>query len=388
MNEVLCITHKYPPSIGGMEKQSYELTQGLQQYYKTHVIAYQDEGNKTLWFAGLRSKIESVLKKNPGISLIHLNDGSMGAACLWLQKWTNIPVVVTYHGLDITFPLGFYQRQLVPRLSRYDGAICVSQYTREQCIKRGFDKNSTFTVKNGVETAMGDVPFDPTIKDKIKNQYGIDLTDKKVILATGRPVRRKGFSWFIKHVLPLLDDDVVFIMTGPMKREASFLEKGIERIPGSHHLQLLLGVANDTHAVIEMLQTSKNAYHLGSVPYNDLLQILSLADLFVMPNISVEGDEEGFGLVALEASMRGTYVLAAGIEGITDAVIDGKNGCLVPSGDANIWAAKIKELLSEPDKLKQLSEEGKKFTRINYSWDIMVEGYHQLFERIISKNIK
>ena len=32
--EILCISHKYPPSTGGMERQSYELIKGLRAYYK------------------------------------------------------------------------------------------------------------------------------------------------------------------------------------------------------------------------------------------------------------------------------------------------------------------------------------------------------------------
>ncbi len=101
-------------------------------------------------------------------------------------------------------------------------------------------------------------------------------------------------------------------------------------------------------------------------------------------DIVVEGDEEGFGLVALEASIRGTYVLASGIEGITDAVIDGKNGTLLPSGDAAAWADKIKELLSDKNKLQELAEKGKKYTLENYSWNNMISGYHEVFEMIIN----
>jgi phosphatidylinositol alpha-1,6-mannosyltransferase len=101
----------------------------------------------------------------------------------------------------------------------------------------------------------------------------------------------------------------------------------------------------------------------------------------------VEGDEEGFGLVALEASMRGTYVLASGIEGITDAVIDGQNGSLLPSGDAQAWAEKIRTLLSDKAKLNMLSEQGKSFTRANYSWEFMVDGYREVFDRLIDQSI-
>jgi len=54
--EILCITHKYPPFIGGMEKQSYELIKGLSAYYTTRLIAYQGNENKILWFIKLQIK--------------------------------------------------------------------------------------------------------------------------------------------------------------------------------------------------------------------------------------------------------------------------------------------------------------------------------------------
>ncbi len=383
MTEVLCITHKYPPVIGGMEKQSFELINGLSQYYKTHVIAYQNDGSKALWFATLKSKIQIVLKENPYIGLIHLNDGSMGAACLWLQKYTDIPVVVTYHGLDITFPMDIYQNKIVPKLANYGGAICVSEFTRQQCLLRGFNEDTTFTVKNGVDISIGNITSNDNFAEKLRNEYGVDVSGKHILHITGRPVKRKGFSWFLKNVMPLLNDNIILLMTGPMINEPTLLDKGLNNIQGFHNIQLLFGLTTDAVDIAEELPQQPNAYHLGSVCYEDLLQILSLADLFLMPNIEVEGDEEGFGLVALEASMRGTYVLASGIEGITDAVIDGKNGTLLPTGDAQAWADKIHELLSDKEKLQQLSVRGKDFTRQNYSWSKMVEGYKEAFEKIM-----
>ncbi|MDD4846836.1 MAG: glycosyltransferase, partial [Petrimonas sp.] len=133
----------------------------------------------------------------------------------------------------------------------------------------------------------------------------------------------------------------------------------------------------------EQLKLQDNVFHLGSLPRPDLLQVLSLADLFIMPNISVPGDIEGFGLVALEASIRGTFVIASGIEGITDAVTDSKNGCLLPSENASVWIDKIHELLSDKEELNTVSKQGKEFTREHYSWEIMVNGYRAVFDRLI-----
>ena len=144
--EILCISHKYPPSTGGMERQSYELIKGLRAYYKVHSFTYKKgDQPKVVWLAALKRHIMECLESHPEIRLIHLNDGAMASASLWMQKELDIPVVVTYHGLDVTFPLDFYQDKLIPKLEQYDAAICVSEYTRQQCLKRGFDPEHTYT---------------------------------------------------------------------------------------------------------------------------------------------------------------------------------------------------------------------------------------------------
>lgn len=383
--EILCITHKYPPFIGGMENQSFELIKGLSKHYRTYVIAYEGQGNKVLWFFKLGWKVRHVLKKYPNIKLIHLNDGAMGISMLWLQKFTRIPVVVTYHGLDITYPLSLFQHLLVPQLSKFSGAICVSEFTRQQCLKRGFDPSTTFTVRNGVDIRMGDIPFDESIVEKLKSTYGIDVNGKNIIVSTGRPVKRKGLSWFLKNVMPLLDEDILFLMMGPLDKQQTIFEKITQKLSKKlfYKIHLLLGFSTDKQEVLEQLDKQKNAFHLGKVPYNDLIQILSLADLFVMPNQSIEGDVEGFGLVALEASIRGTFVLASGVDGIPDAVINEKNGLLLPNGNPSMWADKIHELLTDKQTLVSMSECGKDFTRQNYSWNLMVDGYVEVFNQFI-----
>ena len=385
MTEILCITYKYPPNIGGMEKQSYELIHGLSYYYTTHVIAYKQESHIVAWFLSLRSKVIKMLKDHPNIKLIHLNDGSMGVISLWLQKYTKIPIVITIHGLDIVYPLGFFQHKLVPRLTKYTASISVSESTKNECVKRGLPEDSTFVVRNGVDCSMASVPFDQTIYERMKNKYGIDVTGKHILVSTGRPVKRKGFSWFLKNVMPLLNKDIIFLMIGPLKNDPNALEKTMRGLENSLHqnVQLMLGMSTDATNVAHELKLQENAYHLGKIKYDDLLQVLSLADLFVMPNLHFDGDIEGFGLVALEASMRGTYVLASGIEGITDAVIDGENGYLLPSGNAQAWADKIHELLSDKELLNTLSEKGRKYTMEHYSWAKMVNGYKEVFDKYI-----
>ena len=62
-----------------------------------------------------------------------------------------------------------------------------------------------------------------------------------------------------------------------------------------------------------------------------------------MPNISVPGDVEGFGIVAIEAAACGTPVVASDIQGIRDAVIDGETGFLLEERNVAAFVGAIRK---------------------------------------------
>ena len=106
------------------------------------------------------------------------------------------------------------------------------------------------------------------------------------------------------------------------------------------------------------------------------------ADVFVMPNIRVENDMEGFGLVAIEASLAGNMVIAANVDGISTAVIEGKNGYLVESQNKDVFLEKIKNILSETNKEK-MREEIAWFTKNNFDWSIVVKKYEDAIKNML-----
>ena len=371
-----------------MEKQSFELVSRMAKSHTVHAHVYNGEGSKLKWFLNLKKEIKKLLKENPSIELIHVNDGLMAAATQWLKKYTEIPVVATFHGLDITFPSGIFQNRIVKKLHKLDGAICVSNATTQACLDRGFDSSKVFTVLNGVDHDLADIPKEEGFIQRIKTENGVDLSGKKIIMTMGRAVKRKGFSWFLKNVVPGLEKGAVFLMVGPLNTKPSGMEKIVNNLPKGLRgkMQLMFGMATDVSAITQALsseETKNKVHHMGKVSFSDLMQYLAIADVFVMPNIRVEGDAEGFGLVALEASLRGTPVVAAGIEGITDAVTDGNNGILLPTGEPRIWINTLNQLLRDEDRLHKMSVDAVGTTLTNYGWDKMVSEYEEVFEKII-----
>lgn len=389
--EILFISHKYPPTIGGMEKQCFELINHAEKENKVHKLVHLSEKeSKVSFFRKLRGRVKKILKDNPGIEVIHLNDGLMGLFCLWLKAYTKIPVVLTFHGLDLVFPNGFYQKRIRQKYTQYDGIICVSTATANEAIKRGFDPEKVFVVANGVDKELANFSFKPVeTLHYLRKEFNVDVSDRKIITTLGRPVKRKGFSWFLKNVVPNLPEEVYILMIGPLsgpKKKSLWnflLPKSLKR-----RIELLTGGVNDEAEIRELLQSAAlrgRVIQTGKLPFNRLLSLLSLSDLFVMPNVKMEGDAEGFGLVALEATLCQTVVLASNLEGIPEAIQDKKNGYLLPSADAAIWQKTITEKLGNTEKLTADAKTFQQFTLDNYGWKKMANEYLEVFEKVMAK---
>ncbi len=75
-----------------------------------------------------------------------------------------------------------------------------------------------------------------------------------------------------------------------------------------------------------------------------LIELCQQADVFVFPT-----QAEAFGIAAVEAIACGVPVIATASGGLTDIVIDGTTGFLVPPNDPDAVAARIRHLIEQPD---------------------------------------
>ena len=147
--------------------------------------------------------------------------------------------------------------------------------------------------------------------------------DAVVLLTVGRLVARKGVRWFVAEVMPKLPPSVHYLVAGSG--------------PDLTNIEHAIAAAG-SHAQVHLL---------GRVSEDEREDLLRGSDLFVQPNIPIEGDMEGFGLVVLEAATRGTPVVASALEGLRDAVVDGETGFLVAPSDAEAWSTRVTSLAAD-----------------------------------------
>jgi len=381
--EVLFVTYKYPPSIGGMQKQSFELINRFERVAKAHRLVYDQNGSLLFFFMSLLVRMPYILLRNPSIGVVHFNDGVCAMMCSWLRLFTKRKLSVTYHGLDLVFPNKLYQFIITKWIINFDIIITVSDYTKEVCIEKGFDTSKVFVIYNGVsKNEIVQLNQVPEYYKQLIDQ--IQLSGRKIITSIGRPVKRKGFVWFVRHILPRLNNHV-FLLIGPQPEYGICLRMLIKLLPKKISNQLVIGWGLSTeHTQLLELERENSIQDkfrwLSHVDHNTKNYLLSNSDLFVMPNVKVDGDMEGFGLVALEANMQGAPVVASRLEGITSAIVHRSNGVLIPASNFDEWidvlnhvGAKVPGGLLSGEKLSQ-------YVIQKYSWSKMVKGYKEVFQ--------
>lgn len=89
---------------------------------------------------------------------------------------------------------------------------------------------------------------------------------------------------------------------------------------------------------------------LGPMPHRYAIEALRRSLFTVVPSIL----PETFGLVALETAAAGKPIVASDIGGLSDVVIDGETGLLVPPADPGALAAAIERLVAEADLRERL----------------------------------
>lgn len=83
--------------------------------------------------------------------------------------------------------------------------------------------------------------------------------------------------------------------------------------------------------------------------------LIEAADLFLMPNRTLaSGEHEGFGIVFLEAALRGTPSIGGRSGGTADAIAEGTSGWLVEPNTHEPLAERLESLLADPQMLVRM----------------------------------
>ncbi|HEX6573511.1 MAG TPA: glycosyltransferase family 4 protein [Gemmatimonadaceae bacterium] len=361
---LLFVSHSLPPegrpmeNVGGMQRVAIDLHDSLSAHSGADVrmlvlrSSWKETGYRTPLF--LAKALREIRRLARAREIDAILFSSMLTATLTvplkpLLKRNGIFAAAIVNGLDATTPTWPYPLLVRQTFKALDLILPISRATEDACALRGLDRSKSKVISLGIR----DDRFNP---DRDRSEARSELTrahgNAKLILASvGRLVPRKGAAWFIANVLPLLPDDVLYLIAGD----------GPDRTRISE--------------MITQYRLTSSAKLLGAVTDDELETLYHGADLFMMPNIPVQNDMEGFGLVMLEAGMCGLPTIASNIEGIADVIRDGENGHLVPAEDAGAFRDAIMRYYENPARLAPFSERARAYTTSTFGWAAVIEQY-------------
>lgn len=117
--------------------------------------------------------------------------------------------------------------------------------------------------------------------------------------------------------------------------------------------------------------------YLGSVSDDELTELYRNAKFLVLSS-----DEEGFGLVLIEAMASGIPVVSTACGGPEDIVSDGEDGFLVPTGDADALAEAMERLVGDSDLRRRMGGRARRTAVNGYSLPVagkrFLEGYDDM----------
>lgn len=351
--KILFISRAYPPIIGGIEKQNYEICKALES--KVEVNKIVNRRGKKFLLPFLIVAFYKALRMHKHYDIILLGDGVLAVLAFWLKYFSKVPVVCIVHGLDITYS-NFIYRKLWLNIffSKIDQFIAVGNETIKQAELRNINTDTFQFVPNGVDVSLVQAQYSKT---DLEEFLGYNPPGP-VLLTLGRLVERKGVSWFIQEVFPFLDSSITYLIAGEGKNKEVI------------------------KAAIKASKVGDRIKMLGRISEEEKSMLLSTIDIFIQANIKVENDMEGFGLVVLEAGLFARPVVASKLEGLQDAITENKNGLLLESGNSEQYIDSITELLQDPIKFEAQGRYASEYVKSRFSWDKIADEYLAILEKV------
>ncbi|MCF8305679.1 MAG: glycosyltransferase [Ignavibacteriales bacterium] len=300
-----------------------EIIEGVEIYHSRY-LAIPGGIFKQYWGILYAIYVERLIRKHKlegKFDIIHAHGSSpddVGAKII--SEKTGIPYILTVHG-DSVYKLILSKRKFSGSKKAIESAsavIGVSSVVVERIRRFTSRTKNIFCVHNGFS--------------EIDSRSLRQKSNKKLnILFAATLIERKGLRYLIEAVKLLKEK----------RQDFSVTVAG-----GGDLLDSMRNLAID-NKVSEFFEFK------GTVAHNDMLELMSLCDIFVLPSW-----DEAFGVVYLEAMSFRKPVIGTSGEGIADVIRHGVNGLLVEPKNSDDLAEKIELLISDENLRNDLGKKG------------------------------
>lgn len=295
------------------------------------------------------------LIKKYKIDILHTTDYKSDLIGFFAAKLAKIPIITTVVTAATGGEIVGFKLKVNVAIDKFiiryfNKIVAVSNITKEELLKAKINNHKIKTIPNGIDIEE---------IEKIGRATSLPTDNSvKTICFVGRlnMVKRVGDLIFAFKVIKdsfKKNVKLVLIGDGPLRKRLE---------------QLVDGLALNNEVIF--MGFCKNR-----------LEFMAKSDVVVLPSI-----KEGSPLVLLEALALARPVVATDVEGIDELIKQGITGLLVPSKNPKEIARAVIYLLQNRQIAKNIGLAGQEFARRNFTAEIMVQNYEELYKDILKNN--
>ena len=362
MRRHLLVTNDFPPKVGGIQSYLWELwrrlpAEDIAVHTPPHAGAPVFDADQA--FVVTRSR-EPVLLPTPTVvrRVRNLAERQGAELVVWdpalpvghAGRRVGRPYAGVLHGSEVTVPGRLPgARSILARVLR--GAslvICAGNYPAGEAERAAGCTLPTVVVPPGVDTDRFR-PLDEAERASVRRELGLPV-DAPLVVSVSRLVPRKGMDTLIRAAARLgrSEPDLVVAFAG----------SGRDR-------RRLEGLVASTGAPVRLL---------GRVPEELLPGLYGAGDVFAMLCRSRWGglEQEGFGIVFLEAAAAGVPQVAGESGGAAEAVAHERTGLVMGRPDAVERVVRtLSDLLGDEKRRAEMGREARRRAEAEFSYDVL-----------------
>lgn len=349
-NRLLLLTPDFPPNHGGVARYLSRLANyfaeritvvtsvaGAVQSSPFPVIE-QPLLSKFFWPQWLTSVAHFIKLRSSYDIVITSHLIPFGTAALLTSFVTKKPFVVIVHGMDVRLATkNFIKKKLARIVLKHARIIVANSRALSQEVAETFGVALPLVVYPCMESL-------PKNKSHLTTDRELSVIPIK-LLTVGRLIKRKNHTQVLMALAEL--------------KQSQFIPKFSYDIVGQGPMEETL------KELAWQLHLDEVKFH-GAIDDEQVNQLYTNADLFVMPVLDDKFDKEGFGYVFLEAASYGLPSISTRISGVDEAIIDRETGLLIQPNNQNDLSRAISELMNNTKLRLQLGEKAKTHVEQNF----------------------
>lgn len=273
------------------------------------------------WMAkSVRSVLKKILDNSNDIILDAHFAYPDGACAYHLSKYFNLPYLITIRGTEVPLSKTILRKKAMLRaLGQANGIIAVANSLKNHIVSLGIEKDKITTIGNGVDIEK----FKLHDKSQSRLILGLNM-EQKVLITVAGLVPRKGIHYVIETLPALISEfgNLKYIVVGGASAEGDWGDKLKTRVKD--------------------LELQDHVIFLGQQPHDQLAQLISCADVFVLAT-----SNEGWANVFLESFACGVPVVTTDVGGNNEVVCSDRLGVIIPFYELENLAAVLSTCLNK-----------------------------------------